>query len=208
MAVLMKPNGNIDYATSMEDGEYAQLMDRQKWRKHPRAFPLVSPRTEMHPDIPVDACNHDGCCSTDQHGYSILGREKVRHGSFCNGSRPRWESRLVIRLLSPGLLMKDLTEKCRSVVLASGSLAPLPSLCAELNLHGPKEDSSSQQTNSPLRYQASQTSQSQTPVKSEKKRSVLNDETSQVPSGRLQVKPKPLEANHVSECFIQISEAL
>ena len=53
--------------------------------------------------------------------------------------------------------MKDLSTQCRTVVLASGSISPLPSLCAELDL------------------QSAETSK----------------------SGRLQIKPPPLEAKHV-----------
>ena len=80
----------------------------------------------------------------------------TRHGDWCKGT-PKWEGHLVLKLLFPGLLMKDLATKCRSVVLASGSLSPISSLCAELD---------------------------------------LQDETTSK-TGRLQMKPKPLEANHV-----------
>ena len=208
MACVMKPNGNIDYATSMEDGAYAQLMDSQKWRKHPRQLPFMSPRTERVPHAYLEVCNHEECRHTDERGYSIIGRDKMRHGSVCDGSRPRWESRLVLRLLSPGLLMEDLTESCRSVILASGSLAPLPSLCAELNLAGPtKEGNKSTQRTLPSSF-SSQSSECATPVKSEKPtqkvspaNSVKAKETgsSNSSGGRLQLAPKPLEANHVGE---------
>lgn len=209
MACVMKPNGNMDYATSMDEGEYARLMESQKWRKHPRQLPFMHPRTERTPHANLDACNHEECRYTDDKGYAIIGREKIRHGSVCDGSRPRWECSIVLRLLSPGLLMKDLTENsCRSVILASGSLAPLPSLCAELHLTGPKKENSksSQQHGVSNVIQQSQTSASSTPVKSQISASGASpgsvnvekqNRSASSPEGRLQLTPKPLEANHV-----------
>ena len=44
------------------------------------------------------------------------------------------ECHLHLSLLTPGPLMQELSNACRTVVLASGSLSPIPSLCAELNL--------------------------------------------------------------------------
>ena len=94
----------------------------------------------MHPTTPIPLCQHNGCNPT----HNLFGNG-VRHGEYCNGSTPLWECHLVLRLLSPGLLMRDLSQKCRSVILASGSLAPLPSVCAELNLFGNDSTSTTNQ---------------------------------------------------------------
>ena len=87
--------------------------------------------------------------------FSII--TKTEDGDYIDGdSIPPWEAQLNVKLLFPGLLMKDLVTQCRTVVLASGSISPLQSVCAELDLQGA--------------------------------------ETSN--TGRLQTKPRPLEANH------------
>jgi hypothetical protein len=194
----MKPNGNIDYANGMDEEEYDQMMERQQWRKKPRPIPVVSPRTDQHPDIPLNVCNHQPCKSTNASGYSI--QNSVRHGDFCNGARPRWECHLVLRLLSPGILMKDITRQCRSVILASGSLAPLPSLCAELNLYGPKATSLKQ----PLSQQISSLSSQSSPYGKVRKIPSPSSLSPNKPGantpvlhGRLQTAPRPLEADHV-----------
>lgn len=71
----------------------------------------------------------------------------------------------------PGPLFQELTNECRTVILASGSLAPIPSLCAELNLFS---------TETQLPPAPTSTS---TPTAAVQR--------------RLQTKPAPLEANHV-----------
>lgn len=94
------------------------------------------------------------------------------HGeSLCDGSKPLWEAVLVLELLTPSLLLRPIADQCRSLILASGSLAPLGSLCAELGL-------------------------SAEPAKEEQKPKI-NDLPETKLSGRLQVKPQPLEAGHV-----------
>ena len=131
----------------------------------------------------------------------------VRHGDYCNGSLPPWECHLTLRLLSPGLLMREISQECRSVILASGSLAPLPSLCAELNLFG-KETSLS----SPTPSQTYLSQLSSPPIRSsiasgklpEISQSVLDSLVKttdgvieKLYTNRLQTTPKSLEANHV-----------
>lgn len=213
MACVMKPNGNIDYATEMDENDYAEMKSRQKWRKDPRPIPFVSPRAVDFENIPLNVCNHKQCASKNEKGFFV--GDKIRHGDFCNGSRPRWECHLVLRLLSPGLLMKDISDQCRSLILASGSLAPLPSLCAELNLFGGQKvvtDVSQQPSvsNTTASSQLSQCTpikalpQLQSPQLSQPLKSLspnLGSKAKNNPSqelrGRLQVAPKPLEANHV-----------
>eukprot|EP00980_Cylindrotheca_fusiformis_P001401 scaffold345_cov134-Cylindrotheca_fusiformis.AAC.12 len=136
--------------------------------------------------------------NTDSRGYMIPGRAAVYHGSFANGETPRWECHLVLRLLSPGLMLGALRESCRTLILASGSLAPLPSLCSELNLYGPKSTSNVgvQHHPSEKTQTASQGTLSQASPALEKG-SNSHAKTSLLAYGRLQTKPKPLEANHV-----------
>lgn len=156
------------------------MIEQQRWRKHPKTLPLTSPRTEAHKNVTLQACKHKPCKSTNDHGY-IIG-QAVRHGEMCNGDLPRWEAHLVLRLLSPGILMKNIASECRSIVLASGSLAPLQSLCSELSLYGPKSEEEGSKTLSPVQKVA----------------------PSPKLTGRLQIRPKPLEANHVIDLGKQL----
>ena len=216
MACVMKPNGNIDYATEKPDAEYDELMSRQTWRKHPKQVPVVSPRTLEHPNVPLQVCNHKQCTAKNDRGYFEAGHRVIRHGEFCNAERPRWECHLVLRLLSPGLLMKDISQKCRTLVLASGSLAPLQSLCAELNLYPPKENATTDQTlpkssglqgssmlqplspNSPVVSKVSQCTAGSQQLRMPTSGTNMASTSSKTKLyGRLQVTPKPLEANHV-----------
>lgn len=212
MAFNIKPNGNIDYATGLESEQYDEVMANQPWRKHPGALPLAIPRTEQHRYVPVSVCIHEPCRSKNVIGQS------VRHGAMCNGDSPLWECRLVLRLLSPGLLMHKLSTKCRTVILASGSLAPLQSLCAELNLYPPKGATESTPKKQPLVQQPSQTVASCVPFEYVDLCSPLSRSTPTTPSrlsksqresihekiGRLQVNPNPLEADHVVDLQKQL----
>jgi fanconi anemia group J protein len=111
----------------------------------------------------------------------------VRHGQFDDESTPQWECHLILKLLSPGLLLKTIANETRSLILASGSLAPLPSLCAELNLYGDETST----------YLGPDPSQSQSPPSQ-------NPPTKNKYVGRLQTQPKPLEANHVIDLKKQL----
>lgn len=84
------------------------------------------------------------------------------------------ECHLHLDLLTPGPLMQQLSNECRTVVLASGSLSPIPSLCAELNLFP---------ADAPL-----------SPVRSPQPN--LTDALPKIQK-RLQHQPPPLEADHV-----------
>ena len=80
--------------------------------------------------------------------------------------------------------MQELSNECRTVVLASGSLSPIPSLCAELNLFP---------ADGPL-----------SPVRSSK--SNLTNSLPELPKiqKRLQNQPRPLEADHVVDLQKQL----
>lgn len=125
-------------------------------------MPYIQPRSDNNRDAAVPQCYHDSC--------AIKGT--IFHGSFCDGAVPGWEAVLALELLTPSLLLRPVAEQCRSLILASGSLAPLGSLCAELGFSPASSDNDVDKKN---RGAA---------LKTEKE-------------GRLQVKPQPLEAGHV-----------
>jgi hypothetical protein len=87
--------------------------------------------------------------------------------------------------------MAPILEHSRSVVLASGSLAPLESLCSELHLLPPSVDEDSKEI-----------SQSSGEAVDEDEH-VMSDPLAST-SGRLQVAPRPLEANHVVDLNRQL----
>eukprot|EP00980_Cylindrotheca_fusiformis_P001400 scaffold345_cov134-Cylindrotheca_fusiformis.AAC.11 len=72
MACIMKPNGNMDYATCMEEARYLEQMEVQKWRKKPRSMPFVSPRTKEHPKWYVSCFQHALLQSTIVNIYSTV----------------------------------------------------------------------------------------------------------------------------------------
>lgn len=80
--------------------------------------------------------------------------------------------------------MAPLLQHCRSVVLASGSLAPIPSLCSELHLLPPAQSTNKEGNSSK-------------PIPQDDKKDEKVSGPLSSTSGRLQVTPKPLEANHV-----------
>ena len=164
MQSAVHPNGSFAFASGRDDGS-----NRSRFRKKPKSFPLIRPRTQHNPNASLFACPHK-CCQSNQN----LGMA-VSHGDFCDGTTPRWESVLILELLTPGILMEDISSQCRTIVLASGSLAPISSLCAELNLY-PSTPNVAQHD-----------SKSGSPITPK----LLNK------PGRLQIVPKPLEANHV-----------
>jgi Fanconi anemia group J protein len=81
--------------------------------------------------------------------------------------------------------MKDLAEQCHTVVLASGSLSPIPSLCGELGLKGEETSSSfPQQQNGTTKLKPGEESKDN--------------------GARLQTHPRPLEASHVIDLQKQL----
>ena len=135
ISCVIQANGNLDYAGGLEESNNTN----SRFKRKPSALPFISPRSERNPNAALPCCTHKSC----QHSSAAtpnplgFGGAGVRHGEWCDGRHsPPWEAHLVLKLLLPGLLMKNLSDSCRSVVLASGSLSPLPSLCAELDLQG------------------------------------------------------------------------
>lgn len=153
VSCVIQANGNLDFAAGIDDEAEGS---RRRFKKNPKTLPYIYPRSKDIPNAGLPVCGHQKC---KVQGLATLGyRDGVRHGDWCKGEEaPKWEAHIVLKLLFPGLLMKDLATHCRSVILASGSLSPLLSLCAELDL---RDEAMSQK-------------------------------------GRLQTKPKPLEADHV-----------
>ncbi len=149
--------------------------------------PFISPRTIRTPLAFLPVCQHHECNPTQEFNPP----NAVRHGDYCNGSTPPFECHLVVRLLSPGLLMREISQECRSVILASGSLAPLPSVCAELNLFG--KDSSS----TPASQRSIITDKQLPTISQSMLDSIVEGRAKKLYTNRLQTTPKPLEANHV-----------
>ena len=191
-------NGNLDHAFGLED-DNNQNTPRRRFKKKPRRAPFMSPKTSTRPDAFLNDCNIIGCPNAGR-----------AHGDYCDGSTPPWECHLIIRLLSPGLLMREISQECRSVVFASGSLAPIPSMCAELNLFGKDQSTSSLLTSPSSKSNLSHLSTP--PIRSritgaklpEISQALLDSLVKSTHGGikklytnRLQMTPKPLEANHV-----------
>ncbi len=179
-------NGNLDYAIKDEE----QVNSRYK--KKPKT---VFGRSNATPQRRV--CNNPSC-NEGRRGC-------VSHDHFFDGSTPRWEGSLVINLLTPGVLMGYLAKHSHSLVFASGSLAPIPSLCSELNLLPPDKNATSKMP------QATEKDHEQSQDGSNiDKESDLEEEKSKFIDpfaekfGRLQVTPKPLEANHVIDLNRQL----
>jgi len=172
-AVLATANGSLDFANG-GDGEAESGRFNTK---RPKALPLIPPRTAAHPERPPNPCANPVCRAKCTDAFN-----PIRHGDYCDGSTPKWECHLHLDLLTPGPLMQELSNECRTVVLASGSLSPIPSLCAELNLFP---------ADGPL-----------SPVRSSKP----NPSTGSSPiiQKRLQNQPMPLEADHVVDLNKQL----
>ncbi len=172
-AVMATANGSLEFAANGE----VESEGSGRWSKRkPKPIPLIPPRTQSHPNRPPNPCMNQFCRSKCTDVFN-----PIRHGSCCDGSTPRWEAFLCLELLTPGPLMQQLANECRTVVLASGSLAPIPSLCAELNLF-PADGV-------PITKPAS---------------SPTNPSNEPKIQRRLQNKPAPLEAGHVIDLDKQL----
>lgn len=151
-----RANGSLSFASGAEPAEG----ENKKPKKIARP----------HGEVPL--CVHPKCIDTTRSKSTVV------HGRLCDGSEPKWEAVLSISLLSPHLLLDPISNECRSIVFASGSLAPLGSLCAELGLLAAPDEA----------Y----------------KLNFVPDLADQIMTAdpnkeccKLQVKPPPLEANHV-----------
>ena len=171
ISTAVSANGNLDFAIGDGDGGNDRFA---RYKKNPKPIPQNPPPTNNDVQPRPRTCLHPRCNTNN------TGRGKISHDTHCNGTTPKWESFIIINLLTPGILMAPLLRDCRSVVLASGSLAPLGSLCSELHLLPPSS------------------SPAQPPrEKSESEEKKENEDPLAATSGRLQIVPKPLEANHV-----------
>jgi Helicase C-terminal domain len=134
ISCVMQANGNLDHAAGEDENDRSR---GQRFKKKPSSMPFIYPRSNHMPTAALPVCNHATCkkATVETTLLPRYGGPGVRHGDWCDGtSVPPWEAHLIIKLLFPGLLMTDLATQCRTVVLASGSLSPLQSVCAELNL--------------------------------------------------------------------------
>ena len=127
-------------------------------------------------------CNHPRCVKSGA----------VVHCSFCDGSTPRWEAVFSLQLLNPGLLLAPIADKSRSLIFASGSLAPLGSFCSELGLSAASDEDHSMKK--------------AVPAPMDKANMINNVPCLESPKicAKLQVKPPPLEANHVIDLNKQL----
>lgn len=162
-------NGNLDYATGGGN-------PNARFKRKPKPNPQNPSTTLTEPRPRTRICIHPSCNKSN--------KGTITHDLYCNGETPRWECHLIINLLTPAVLMAPLLANCRSIVLASGSLAPIPSLCSELHLLPPAQS-------------ANRGAASSKPTPQDEKKDEGRNGPLSSTSGRLQVTPKPLEANHV-----------
>ena len=173
-AVMASANGSLEFAAN---GEVDSEGSGGRFKRKPKPIPLIPPRTQAHPNRPPNPCMNQYCRAKSTDVFN-----PIRHGSCCDGATPRWEAFLCLELLTPGPLMQQLANECRTVVLASGSLAPIPSLCAELNLFSADAAPVTKPSPSPMNPSIS---------------------SSKI-QRRLQNKPAPLEAGHVIDLDKQL----
>ena len=188
IASVAQANGSLEFASGTSE-EGARRESRNQ--RQPKKLPLVWPWGKDNCNSSLLACFHPQCRNMKTGPNFLEGA--IRHGNYCNGSTQPWEAYLVVNLLTPSLFMKDLRDRCRSVILASGSLAPLPSLCAELGLEGQPNDLSKPTESAAYK--------DNTKVETE---GAAKSALAALKGKRLQVAPKPLEANHIIDLEKQL----
>jgi hypothetical protein len=137
----VRANGNLAFAsgddadTDVHEGGGGGR-DPNRFRAKPKKAPHITSRAGDLTVRKAAVCQHKTCLPRDRQNAinELLMNRGTRHGEFCDGSTPPWEGTLSFSLLSPGILMEDIASECRSLILASGTLSPIPSLIAELNL--------------------------------------------------------------------------
>jgi hypothetical protein len=78
-ATVAIANGSLDFANGTEvDGNDDGV---RRWKKKPRAFPLIAPRTVQNPNRPPNPCLHAICKARSP---NVL--DPVRHGNSCDVS--------------------------------------------------------------------------------------------------------------------------
>ena len=182
-AINVVANGSFSYASGEVDSSSTPK---------PQQIPFIPPKSANNPACTVNPCPIRTC--RGDHGGSkwvnfLFDHGRVRHGFFCDGSFPRWQGVLSMNLLTPGPLMNQLSRSCRNLILASGSLAPISSLTAELNLFPAKADTTDLKDSS---------------TKVDKDEMRDSQHVHEFQMDRLQTLPKPLEANHVVDLNKQL----
>jgi hypothetical protein len=185
----VKANGSLSFAAGAgAGGSERGLVSQGRFQQKPKPLPYAPGRSGKEPNRPVDACRlcKDKSCAHELN----FSNGTIRHGAYNNGATPPWEASLELNLLTPARNMNEIADKCRTVILASGSLAPLPSLCAELGLRA--SHVVSKEENVPL------SAGKPTKAESAAKPSKAGESAAKPASkGRLQDRPAPLEADHV-----------
>lgn len=125
ISCVVTANGSLSYAAGQEPSA-----------SRPKTVPLIYPNAKKSQNRSLSRCRHKSCSAI--------------HGSYCDGSQPAWQTAFVVRLLTPGLLMSEISNSCRTLVLASGTLSPIQSLAAELDLTNQTEASRSVLSNNGL----------------------------------------------------------
>lgn len=182
VASIVKANGSLEFAAGMAGGGL-----RRERNSGPKRTPKKMPKLPTPSSGLVDRCFHPNCRETTSGPHFQQGG--VRHGTYCNGVAQPWEAFLVLELLTPAKFMSPLAERCHTVVLASGSLSPIMSLCGELGLTQGLSDADVKK----------EAAKFKNPVEAEMVEKALK---AKVP--RLQMHPKPLEANHVIDLEKQL----
>ena len=171
---MVRANGNLDFATTGDSG----YNDPGNF-KTPKANPQYPRSTLLNPNPTRFPCKHFDC-------YNNNRQKTISHGEYCDNKTNRWRASIGLNLLFPGLRMNELSATCRSVVLASGSLAPIGSLCSELNLLPPNKEKKI------IKKESQQISPLLINLDDEK-----HGDGSKTVEGRLQITPRPLQANHI-----------
>ena len=163
-------NGSIASSLGLEDDDRRGSRFRRRARQRPQYSNFI--------------CD---CCNNPRINKDIMERGKFRdaagvytHFKLLDGTAPPWLGKITLGLLTPSILFDELNESCRSIILASGTLAPVWSFASELGLKGFVE---------------------------EKERHRLLDEGKYKPKdfGRLAIKPfPPLEADHTIDLEKQV----
>lgn len=189
----MKPNGSFSFAAGDQSDTNRSIRrnESQQRRRNPKSTPYAHGRSKERSNASVETCQFCREKSIASGHDLIFDGSNIRHANYCNGSKPAWESFLVLDLLSAAHFMEDLLQSCRSVILASGSLAPIPSLCAELGLSADRGPENKLQT-----------ADNKDPSPEVSSGSIMSKE--EKITKRLQVQPPPLEANHVIDLDKQL----
>eukprot|EP00977_Amphora_coffeiformis_P002711 scaffold521_cov167-Amphora_coffeaeformis.AAC.2 len=161
-----RANGSLSYASGASE--------ESEGGKKPMKIP-----TAYHLGI---GCNHSRCAESGP----------VVHCSLCDGSVPRWEAVFSLQLLNPGLLLTPIVDQSRSLIFASGSLAPLGSFCSELGLLAASDEDHLMKKAVAARLDEDTLMNKMPCLESPKI------------CAKLQVKPPPLEANHVIDLDKQL----